>query len=364
VNPREQLRLEVAAADEASIRAWSVLADRLGAPPFLHPGWVTAWADAFAPDRLNALSAWRGEELVGVLPFIERRGVRRSPTNWHTPHFGVLAEEDEARQALVRALLDQAGTRADLAFLDASDPVVTEFGEAACALGRKRIVRTIARSPYVELEGRDWEAYRGSLPRKTRKEAERLKRRLGEAGVLTIEFAGSEPDPDDLLNEGFQLEGSGWKQARGSAILSSPVTLSFYTAVARWAHARGELLLAFLRLDGQPLAFDLCLEAGGRTYVLKGGFDPAFRSLGPGMVLTYESLRRAFAAELRSYELLGDADPYKLAWTDRVRERVRVQAFGGSPAGRMSHLAWSRGRVIAQRALGLASRPRGALRRR
>ncbi|HKP88939.1 MAG TPA: GNAT family N-acetyltransferase, partial [Thermoleophilaceae bacterium] len=40
------------------------------------------------------------------------------------------------------------------------------------------------------------------------------------------------------------------------------------------AAEQGWLRLAFLRLDGRAIAFDMCLEHGGAFYVLKGGFDP------------------------------------------------------------------------------------------
>jgi CelD/BcsL family acetyltransferase involved in cellulose biosynthesis len=124
------------------------------------------------------------------------------------------------------------------------------------------------------------------------------------------------------------------------------------------------LQLAFLRLDGRPIAFDLCLRSGSVTYVLKGGFDPALRRFAPGLVLTYESLRRALETGQSSYELLGDEETYKTMWTQTVRERVRFQAFSRSPRGRASHLAWTHGRSGLRRALEIARRvdprdPRG-----
>ncbi len=76
------------------------------------------------------------------------------------------------------------------------------------------------------------------------------------------------------------------------------------------------------------------------------------------MLLTFESLRRASEHGCSSYELLGDADRYKLVWTRDVRERVRLQAFRlGSPAGAVRWVAWSYGRPMVrslQAALGVA----------
>jgi CelD/BcsL family acetyltransferase involved in cellulose biosynthesis len=136
----------------------------------------------------------------------------------------------------------------------------------------------------------------------------------------------------------------------GTAILSAPAVERFYREVARWAAERGWLRLAFLRLDGRAIAFDMCLEHGGRFYVLKGGFDVDERKAGPGTLLTHHGIERAFALGLASYELLGQADEYKRSWTPLTRERVRFQSFPRGPAGAAEYVAWRYGRPLAKRA--------------
>jgi CelD/BcsL family acetyltransferase involved in cellulose biosynthesis len=357
--PAPALEIEIYSSGEQHAAEWESLADRLAAPPFLHAGWILAWERAFAPRQVRLMCARSDGELVGVLPVLERRGVLASPTNWHTPQFGILAATEAIRGAMYARLLQRNRARVDLGFLD---PVETRTaGEPAAREARQRtIVRTVLRSPHVSMTGSDWDSYRDGLTRRTRKETERLRRRFSELGSVQVEFVKETADLPTLLEEGFRLEGSGWKRKQGTAILSHPSTLEFYSQVARWAHQRGELLLAFLRVDGAGVAFDLCLEANHVTYVMKGGFDPAYRRYGPGMVLTYESLRRGFEQELVSYELLGADDPYKLAWTGTVRERVRFQAFARTPAGQIHRLAWSHGRRSARRAKQLVGQVRRA----
>jgi CelD/BcsL family acetyltransferase involved in cellulose biosynthesis len=359
-----RLRLEVhSIIPETLVETWDTLADRLGVPPFLRPGWVLAWSRAFADGELSAVTAMREQRLVGLLPFIERRGVLTAPTNWHTPIFGFLATDQTVRTALAISFISRARVRADLSFLERDDPSLAECQIVAERLRRPVALRAVMRSPYVALAGANWETYRASLARKVRKDIERRGRRLGEEGSVSFDFGNGQADLKRLLKEGFELEGAGWKQERGSGITSDPKTHLFYTEIARWARARDWLRLAFLRLDGKPIAFDLCLESGGVTYVLKGGFDPEFRRFAPGMLLTYESLRRGFEEGHSSYELLGSDDPYKLVWTQTVHERVRFQTFSRSPRGRANHLAWTHGRSAVGRALQVAKRadPRRAL---
>lgn len=335
-------------------RDWDALADRAGASPFSRPGWIAAWEAAFSDRPVHVLTVWEGEELVGALPFVKQRTAIVSPTNWHTPAFGPVAASEEAHAALAEALMRMRAPRVDLSFIDSEDPGIKSLREGARGMV---VERTATRSPYVPLEG-DFAAYRAGLARKQRKELGRLARRLADEGAGEYVFDDGSERLDELLDEGFAVEGSGWKSESGTAIVSRPDTHRFYRDVARWAADRGTLLLAFLRLDGRPLAFDMCIEEGGACNVLKGGFDPEYRRFGPGMLLTEASIERAYAQGLASYELLGAEDEYKLAWTSSVRERLRFQAFAPSPAGRVSHLAWTRGRELAKRAQEAARRER------
>jgi CelD/BcsL family acetyltransferase involved in cellulose biosynthesis len=226
---------------------------------------------------------------------------------------------------------------------------------AALAHGHTTIERVTAREPYVQIDG-SFEDYEAGLPRKHRKELRRMQRRLEEEGEVSFEFADGRERLSELLEQGYAIEGSGWKTERGTAIALVPEALRFYTEIARWAAARGWLRLAFLRLDGRPLAFDFCLEANGVFYALKGGFDVEYRRFGPGGVLTLESLRRAFEGGLDSYEFLGTDDPYKLQWTSTVRERMRLQVFSRSVAGRGQDAAWRFGRPLVKNLKGRLDR--------
>lgn len=346
----------------AVAREWDALADRVGAPPFLRPGWFEAWSAAFGRDVQVLVARDEDGSLAGVLPFVEPRGrlVTASPTNWHTPVFGPVADSAAAHEALAAALLARRAAWVDMAFVDGGDPGLAAWRRVAERRRARVVERTVMRSPFVSLETGDFDAYRAGLSRRLRKELGRLTRRLADEGEVTYDFEAAAPGDrlDPLLEEGFRVEGSGWKSESGTAIVSRPETLRFYRDVSAWAAARGTLVLAFLRLDGRAIAFDMCIEEADASNVLKGGFDPDFRRFSPGTLLTAASIERAFSLGLSSYELLGSEDDYKLAWTSTARERVRFQAFPRSAAGRASHLAWTRGRDLAKRAQAEVERRR------
>ena len=334
---------------------WSELAELAGVSPFTHPGWIATWAEAFADRPLSVIAVRREGRLVGIVPFLARATGIVSPTNWHTPHFGLAAVDARARDELATRLIECARHRLDISFLDEGSDDVRAFIDAAARAGQRVVVRTMQRSLHVEVDG-DWESYRRRIGSKALRELRRRRRLLEAEGRVEVDFHTPGERLQGLLEDGFAVEGSGWKTERGTAIVSRPETHRFYTDIAGWAAERGWLLLAFLRVDGRVAAFDLCLEYGGRIYVLKGGYDPAFRAFAPRTILLHDSLERAFARGARSYEFLGADEEYKRRWATGAHERQRLQAFPRTATGLAGYAAWTVGRRASRRALALRGR--------
>jgi CelD/BcsL family acetyltransferase involved in cellulose biosynthesis len=338
---------------EPFAREWDELADRLAAPPWLRPAWFTAWWAAFGRGMLRVFAVRDDRRLVGVVPVATTRlGRVSSPTNWHTPEFGLLAEP-AATGRLARVLFDDRPECVSLAFVDVSSPAMAGVRAAAGENGYRCLSRSLERSPYITIDG-DWESYEAGRSRKLLTELRRRRRRLADEGQFSFECVDGSERLDELLDEGFRVEAAGWKGARHSAIMTKVETDRFYRAVARLAAEHGWLRLAFLRLDGRPFAFDFCVEHDGVHYLLKTGFDPAYSRYAPGIVLRYEMIARAFSDGLRSYEFLGTNATWKLRWTDTTRELGALQAFAPSPRGLIDWAANAYGRPLARRALGRA----------
>lgn len=342
--------------DFAPIAAeWDALVTRCGSGPFSAPGWFEAWWHAFGRGQLELLALRRRGELAAVLPVYRRYGVRRTLTNWHTPELRVPAADSDARSQLVSRALSATRLPLLVGMVTAGTAEVVDLKSAAAATGMWTIVREIELSPFVELEG-DFDRYESSLAARRVRELRRRRRRLLEMGELSLEIADGSERLDELLSEGFRIEGSGWKSEQGTAIESRPDTEQFYRMVARWAAERGALRLAFLRLDSRPIAFHLTLEEGGSAYQLKGGYDPSLSRYAPGALLIREMLAWAFGRGLRTYEFLGADEGFKLDWTSSLRQRLAVQMFPRSPAGSIGWSAYAYGRPLARRARDLVRR--------
>lgn len=311
---------------------WEALADRVGAPPFLRPGWLAAWLRAFGHGELHSIEVRREGELAALLPMLRRRDGLHSPSNWHTPVFGPLGVDRAARDELLARLFERSSATVGLNHLDGGTACAEEVFHAAREEGRMVVSRTVARSPFISLDG-SFEDYERGLSRNRRKALRRHRRRLEAQGELRFEVHDGREGLEGLLRELFAVEASGWKGRRGTAISSRANTTDFYTAVARWAAKRGWLRLAFHRLDGRPIACDLALEHGGVWYTLKAGYDERLRSFGPGALLFRDEIAECCARGVHRIELLGDEDSFKASWTDRSSPRIWLRAFSRAPAG-------------------------------
>ncbi|HEY2222101.1 GNAT family N-acetyltransferase [Actinomycetospora sp.] len=322
-------------APDPELRArWDALAVASGAPPFMRPGWLGAWADAFGrADDLRLLTVERGGELVGVLPLLPGPLGLRAPTNHETARFVPVLADDEAAAELADRLL-AAGTTVDLAALAADSPATAALRAAARRAGAPSLERPVCESPYIDTTG-DQASFLRRLSKNRRHGMRRLRHRMDDAGEVVLDVRDGTDDPgsagdlDELLDEGLRLEARPWKLAAGSAIRSSPASVRFYTEGARWAAAEGILRLVHLRIDGRSVAFGYCLRQGGALYFLKLGMDDDLTKLGPGIVLTHHLVDHCCEdPELSELDLLGDAESYKADLASGTREQVRLQVFG------------------------------------
>lgn len=303
---------------------WEDLADRAGASPFLRPGWIAPWWSAFGRGALEVLTLREGGRLVAVLPLRRDKGALVATANSHTPEYGILAEDPDAADAMARAVIQRGARRLSLTYVPEAD--VQRVTRAASAARRPSAHDRLELSPYLPIEGK-FEDYFGTIDGKLRRDLRRRLRRLGDEGEVVFETLDGRERLPELLDEGFAVEGSGWKDERGTAIDSNEVTRTFYGDVSAWAAERGLLRLSYLRLDGRVLAFQLAFEDVGSYFFIKGGFDPEMRKFAPQKLQVKHLIERAFEIGLDSFEFLGHVEDWKTEWTSLNRERHLVHAF-------------------------------------
>ncbi|MEZ0490915.1 GNAT family N-acetyltransferase [Kineococcus sp. TBRC 1896] len=346
-------------------REWDDLAATCAASPFQRPGWFRAWLQAFGAERtLDLLAVRRDGALVAVLPLVNGALGAKAPVNDETPLLAPVALDTAAASSLGRRLAGAAHA-VDLRFLPVGEHERALVTAARASTGT--VVRELVRSsPYVAVDGSWDEHLHQAVSPSRRRNLRRAERRLRERADLRLEVHDGSRDLDRLLHEGFGLEAQGWKGREGTAVVSRPRTAAFYWALARWAAQQGVLRLQFLRLDDRPIAFSFTLEQGGSAYGVKTTYAEDLRSFGPGVLLTHWLLADAFERPgLRSFEMLGEPDPYKLEFASGVREQVRVRVYDGSVRSvvqRRAESTFSAGRAELRRRVPAETRARLAAR--
>jgi len=344
---------EVVSGVNALEAEWDGLAERLGEIPFVRPGWFRAFEHAFVTRPLEVLTIREDAQLVGVFPLMRTRFRTLAARNPETPCFGLLAADGWALDALARSFFALAPRTAVVGHLHPTRPEEERLREAAQAAGYRLFERAVKRSPYTVTSG-SWDDYERALSRNVRGDIRRRWRRLREEGDAILDI-NSGAHLAEALEEGYAIEGSGWKDACGSSIRVSDDKRRFYTDVAHWAADHGWLRLCFLRLDGRPIAFHFDLVCGGVLYHLKGGFDPALAHFSPSKLLHYLMLQHAFTTGVDRYDFLGVDETYKLQLSNGVDTQRLLHLSAprlSAQAERISYLLARRigvGRLLARR---------------
>ncbi len=315
---------------KALAEQWERLA-READSPFGDHVWFGAWWAAFGTGSLRICTLWEDGELQAALPLAVHRGALRALANFHTPAFVAPAREGEALVRVVDEALDQSANEVAVQGVDLDGPLHEALLLCSAGRGRQVLVEQLYRSPRVDVSG-DFEHYARTRGRPF-KELRRRWRKLNREHDTRFRFEDSPTELAADLQAGFEIEASGWKGRQKTAILSSPQTESFYTAIASAYLARGELRLAWLDVDGRPAAFAFCLQRRGRLYLLKLGIDDRLRPLSPGLLIDYCLTERCFELGIERFELLGADDAYKSRFATARADIVRLRSYRRRPVG-------------------------------
>jgi CelD/BcsL family acetyltransferase involved in cellulose biosynthesis len=340
---------------DAVAEEWDDLAQRTGADPWHRPAWYRIWWLAFGDGPLHVYSVRREGRLVAVAPIVRGQLGWQTPTNWHSPAFSIVAEDEAARGELVEQILAARPSWLTLPFMQPSEAETVV--RAAAKRGYRALVRTQMRSPYVPTDGPLENLWETDIDtHKSPRELARRRKKLDGRGNAEFVVDDGRNHIDELLAEALPIEASGWKAELGTAIVSRPDTLQFYDELMRWASDEGILRAMYFRVDGVMVACELCFAYGDRLAIIKGGIDPMWKKYAVGVLTHFEITRYCFEHDITSLEWLGDEAPHKRAWTSKSRELKLVQLFRPDPLGAGAYSAYAYGRPLAKRALARVKR--------
>ena len=285
-----------------AVNQWQALAERAIEPNgYYLPEWELA-VNASAQGRTgaSALSAWRDDRLIGLMPVISMWRALKIPlpalVSAHpygtlcTPPLDRDMADDAAAQLMQQAR--NAGAHAlilrDVALDGAA---MTAFTDGLRQAGmRPRVLNSRLRACLDATRDAD-KLLHDALGTKKLKELRRLRHRLADHGAVHFEVARS---PDEIaagIETFLVLEASGWKGARGTALSQNEGDASFIRRATAALAVSGQCEITTLRAGETPVAAGIVLRHQDRAFYFKLGVDERFAKFSPGVQLTLDLTR-------------------------------------------------------------------------
>jgi len=190
------------------------------------------------------------------------------------------------------------------------------------------LARPAEPTPIIALDRR-WQDPESCFNSRRRSDFRRAARKAAEFGDVAFEILSPGPGEfDAVFDEAIGVELRSWKKDAGTAIAVDRGKEDFFREFFGAACREGSFRVAFMRIDGQPVAMQMALETLGRYWLFKIGYDDRFGKCSPGTLLMLQTLKWAAGRELQSYELLGHVEPWIAElWTRDARECVRLRTY-------------------------------------
>jgi CelD/BcsL family acetyltransferase involved in cellulose biosynthesis len=293
---------------------WRRLAERAVEPNgYYLPDWELA-VNAFARGRtgVSALGAWRDAptaqegttSLIGLVPVISLWRACRIPLPGlvSADPYGTLStpliDRDMANDAVAGLMLEarKAGAHAlilrDVPLDGAAMKVFTERLQKDDT--HPLVLQSHVRACLDATRDAD-ELLRDALGPKKLKELRRQRHRLAEHGAVHFDVARTPADVASAVEIFLNLEASGWKAKRGTALMQDEGDASFVRRAAKALAEIGQCEIVTLRAGDTAVAAAIVLRHLDRAFYFKLGVDERFAKLSPGVQLTLDLTRHLCA---------------------------------------------------------------------
>jgi CelD/BcsL family acetyltransferase involved in cellulose biosynthesis len=291
---------------EIPIDQWQALAERAVEPNgyYLAEWELAVNASAHGRTDASALSAWRDDRLIGLLPVTSLRRAYKIPLPAlvSAQPYGTLCipplDCDAAQEAAAQLMRQarEAGAHALILRDVALDGAAMKaFADSLRQHGLgPRVLHANQRACLDATSDAD-QLLHDALGSKKLKELRRLRHRLAERGTVTFEVARSPQDVAAALKIFLALEASGWKGARGTALAQNDGDIRFIRRATPALAASNQCEIVTLRAGDTPVAAGIVLRHQNRAFFFKIGVDEQFAKFSPGVQLTLDLTRHLCA---------------------------------------------------------------------
>lgn len=329
-------------------KAWGTLCDELheSATVFYSYEWFETCCRHQASDlKLNIITMWDAEKLVGIAPLMVRRvTVHGLPAKsicfiennqWLHNDFIVLPFVRELFLCEVLKFLFEHGAYWDLVVLKNFSNSSENYSTLVKILEKTgktwRQNPTAIDSPFI-IPGGTWETYLANRTARTRKSLRNIQNNIQKEGEVSLKNIRTKAEFLVVKNEVFSVAKQSWAEKHHEDSLASAANTDFFNDLAIVAAEKGWLSLWTLNLNGKIAAIEFHLKAYGKEHAMRGHYLPEFASLSPGTYLEMKILENAFdeAQTVRLYDFGGSFESYKRKWTENYVPHCNIEIFGNS----------------------------------
>lgn len=337
---------------ESRREQWSKLAERAG-NVFATWEWASTWWEEFGSTVKPAFLECRDQHgrVFAILPLcIERQGLKLLRFLGHGVGDVLGPICDPGDSALAGRAL-----RGAVEFLGAPSLLLAEHlpgGAMPEALGGRLLVREA--NPFIEIEGKTWEAYLGTRSKNLREKLRRSTRKLEDSHQVTFRLCDEPGRVESDMRQLVSLHRMRWSEGSNFGRESS---VDFHLRLAPILFDRGWLRLWTMEVDAEPAAAWYGFRYGETESFFQSGRDPGFDGFSVGFLLLTRTIRAAFDDGLDRYGFLRGDEPYKDRFAG-VDHGLESRVYGRGPLGAPGMVAASlavrskRVRSVAAAALG------------
>lgn len=333
---------------------WRTIVEEKGLNPTLLPEWTGIIVESLTdPATVRVLVGLDGPRLLGVLPFhIRRDRINRIPVRILEPISSVVSyhaelvtrgNPAELLQALLRIHDQPPWDLVRLTGILAASPTDQAILEVARRQGLSLIQWPGEQSPYFRL-ATTGEKLLAAQSKTNRYQIRKHGRDIAAMPGVVTRWYGKDSDHDELLAAILHVDEVSWKQAAGVAIGSNARETEYYRRLLPWLVATDQLMASVLAFNDVPVAYSLCYVWQGTYGAMKGSFHEDFRRLAVGRYIEEQLIMRAADAGGLEWDFLGNAEPYKLAWSRDLRQHNDYFLYAARGRGRWLGLlkrAWN-----------------------
>jgi CelD/BcsL family acetyltransferase involved in cellulose biosynthesis len=316
---------------------WNALLDRSAADGvFLRWEWIHSWWSIFRKNRrLFILTVRQDNRLVGIAPFFietalfpKPRCLRFCSDELSPDYLDLILEKDQAEiltREIVQEVLKNSGEW-DILCLDNLRADSTLLA-AGLFDGLDHAAKVSFRCPYLPIHGSFDDYFRSRASLQSFELDKKLKQLFKKPEMRHVMVN----DPEALtraMDELFALRKSR-SEAKGSqSNFLDEAVRRFHHDISRRFLAEGILNMQMIYDGEKPVSATYAYNYKKTIYVFQTAFDVQYKKWSTGGLMFLLILRQAFPEGFREFDMLKGDEPYKLKWTDVMRDEMNLTVYG------------------------------------